>query len=271
MRLRLLDLTIPLLALLSFVQPSIAQDSAALDRFVGTWKEDESKRDLSGQPPLVFRQGAKNIEELRGGEVSPIVMQVVFDGKPYVVDGNASTAWRQLDANRFERRLTEDGKLVTVRTLTISGDGKTLTEKTDQTRVDGKPRSVTTVYQRLEGGNGLVGRWKAQSLKSTLPQERSIQRTGPNAIKLTTALGVGFTAALDGKPVQETGPGVITGTMRTARLAGDRTIAMTTMRNGKELSRTELTLSADGKTLTESQRSMAPNASGTSVSVFTKQ
>ena len=76
----------------------------------------------------------KSIEEVRGGEASPLVQQVVFDGKPQVIDGGSSMAWRQINPNTYERKRTENGKPLTTRTLTLSTDGKTLTEKTNQTR-----------------------------------------------------------------------------------------------------------------------------------------
>ena len=269
---------LPALAMLAFLAPSLMSSltfaqtpTGALARFVGTWIEDESKRDVSGQT-LIFRQGAKNVEELRGGVVSPLVQQVIFDGKPHVVDGPSSTEWTQVDANTYERKLTENGKLVTIRRLTLSADGKMLTEKTDQMRADGKPRSVTVIFQRVDGQKGLVGRWKAESLKSTVPAERRIERAGANGIKYTTALGQGFTATLDGKPAPNTGPGVITGTMSALRMIGDRTIQITISRNGKDSNRNDLVLSANGKTLIETSRSLAPNAgNAVSVLVFTKQ
>ena len=58
---------------------------------------------------------------------------------------------------RWAVKLTENGKLVTTRTLTLSADGKILTEKTDGMRADGKPRSQTAIYQRVDGQQGLVG------------------------------------------------------------------------------------------------------------------
>ncbi len=217
------------------------------------WKEDESKTKVSGVS-LVFREGAKSIEELRGGDVSPVAQPVIFDGKTQVIDADTSIAWRQSDANTYERKLTVNGKLVTTRTLTLSPDEKMLTEKTDQTRADGKPRTVTRVFQRADGQKGLVGRWMIQTLKSTHPFERHIERVGSNRIKYVDAVGVGFTATLDGNPVLVTGPSVITGTMQAVRLTGDRTIQITTSRNGKDLGRVELALSADGKSLTETDR-----------------
>ena len=97
----------------------------------------------------------------------------------------------------YERKLTgAKGELITTRTLTLSADGNTLTEKTDQTRTDGKPRSVTLTYQRADGQKGLIGRWKAQSYKSTVPAERYIERFGANGIKYTDAVGTTITAPL---------------------------------------------------------------------------
>jgi hypothetical protein len=98
----------------------LAQKSVTLDPFVGRWKEDVSKRTFAGDPPLVFQKGVKNIEEVRGSEVAPLVQQVIFDGKPEPFDRNLTVSWRQLDANTFERKLTEKGRLVATRTIRMS-------------------------------------------------------------------------------------------------------------------------------------------------------
>jgi hypothetical protein len=45
---------------------------------------------------------------------------VIFDGKPEPFDRNLTVSWRQLDANTFERKLTEKGRLVATRTIRMS-------------------------------------------------------------------------------------------------------------------------------------------------------
>jgi len=156
--------------------------------------------------------------------VSPSVQPVIFDGKAHAIDANTAVAWRQIDANTFERKLSNKDRLLSTRTIRISPDGKTLTWKVEGTRGDGKPRSVESRYQREGSGTGLVGRWKVVSTKSNPPSELHIERNGPSGINWTNELGNGVTMALDGKPATMTGPSIIAGTMQSARLTAERTL-----------------------------------------------
>ena len=122
-------------------------------KFVGTWKENASKRKISPATTLKFRRDAQgNLEEIRGSEARPLVQPVRFDGKPYSVDSSKNTiVWKQIDKTHFERTISENGKLLTTRRIQISDDGKMLTEDTERTLVDGAKEVVTWQYRRTTG------------------------------------------------------------------------------------------------------------------------
>jgi hypothetical protein len=73
-----------LLALVSSIA-CLAQSPPAtvIGKFVGTWKENESKRKIgSSTPGLRFRRAAgSQLEELRGPDERPLVESVNFDSK----------------------------------------------------------------------------------------------------------------------------------------------------------------------------------------------
>ena len=99
------------------------QDTAKLiSSLSGTWKEDESKRKLGSAPGLRFRATTSgDMEELRGPESKPMVQPVKFDGKTYPMDSGNSLSWKQIDANNFERRTFQNGKLLSVRRISHFG------------------------------------------------------------------------------------------------------------------------------------------------------
>jgi hypothetical protein len=103
--------------------------SAQNPKFIGTWRENEAKRQMGSGVPLRFQRSASGAtEELRGPEGKPLVQPVRFGNKAYAVDNSRNTIeWRQADANHFERRIYQDGNLLTIRRIAISVDGKTLT------------------------------------------------------------------------------------------------------------------------------------------------
>ena len=239
--------------------PLLAQGSP-LDRWVGVWTEDESKRKDHGQ--LIFQRDAKGgVEEVRGGEASPTIQPVIFDGKPrQTVTGN-TYLWKQADSRTFERTLTNKEGLVTTRRLRLSADGKTLTEEAEFKEVDAIV-TTTTTYQRASGdASGLVGRWELQSSKSSRPERVRYERAGTNALKVSSdSVGVTFTVAFDNKPVVVTGPFTIKGTTIAGKLVNERTIELTYARDGTVINRSTEVLSADGKIITATDFDAGPNA-----------
>lgn len=267
-------ITLGLSILFLFLSLASAATAASLDKFTGTWKENESKRKLGPLVALKFRLDAKgNLEELRGADARPLVQPVRFGAKAYTIDNSDnSIAWKQIDKTHFERTLFAAGKVLTVRHIKISDDGKTLTEVTDLTLTNGRKDVTTIEYHRTKGdGPGLPGVWQAVSLHSTIPAEIKYEAMGDH-LKMLDDRGVTFNVGLDGKPVEVTGPGVISGTMVAMKQSDPQTLEMAQSRQGVATGKTTMSISADGKVMTVTAINLAPDASHEpSVTVFDKQ
>jgi hypothetical protein len=269
-------LVLGILLVVATVAPALSQtttSATALDRFAGTWREDESRRQIGSMRHLIFRRSTAGfLEEERGSEARPTVQPVIFGGKPYKIESVNTIAWKQIDASRFERAIFGPAGLINTRRIGISLDGKTLTEAVDQKTNDGRPVTNTVVYQRMSGdAGGLVGRWKPLSVKSTRPAEVRFERAG-NALKFSDDIGGGYTLTLDDKPVAVNGLAVIAGSMIAATMADERTIETTSSRLGVVTARGTRTVSSDGKMLTVTVLNVGPNASTEpSVTVYVKQ
>jgi len=152
--------------------PAYSQSATAIDRFIGSWKEDESKAQLGSWAPLIFRPNAAGqLEEIVTGTSQ--TRPVVFDGQPRVVDPAAgrSVAWSQLDDRTF-RRVSSDknGHVYLTRTYRLSIDGRTLTEENAWSATEDGRRTEIDVWEREQGSSGLAGTWKIKSFKSDKPQ-----------------------------------------------------------------------------------------------------
>jgi hypothetical protein len=248
--------------------------ASVVGKVAGTSTLNEAKSKVQG-PPLIFRTSADGgLEEVRGSDVAPIVEPVHLDGKPYDIDGGATTlAWKQPGPNQFERTSSTKGQVVNTRHITISDGGKTLTQVTEGKLTDGTTSLVTIVYGRNSGdGSGLAGVWNAQSRHTNSPRQFTLSATGPNSLKLISRAGLTYTVTLDNKPVPVTGPGVISGVMTAMKQADGRTIASTDSRNGTVTANSTWKLSSDGKVLTVTDRQVGPNASKEpSVEIYDKQ
>jgi hypothetical protein len=264
---RLLALTL----VASFV--CLAQ-APSLGKFAGTWTEDESKRTFGSMETLKFRTDSKgNLEELRGADARPLVQPLHFDGKPYTIDASDnSIAWKQIDKTHFERKLLENGKLLTTREIQLSDDGKALTEVTSRTLNEGKKQVLTIKFHRTKGeGQGLAGIWQAESYHSTVPMQWKYEMMGDH-FKMVDNTGITLMLSPDGKPTAVTGPAVISGTMSALKPVSSDKLEIAQSRQGVTTGKLTLTLSGDGKVLTISAMNLAPHASPQpSVTVFRKQ
>jgi hypothetical protein len=246
----------------------------SLGKFAGTWTEDESKRSFGSTETLKFRADTKgNLEELRGADAKPLVQPVRFGEKPYTIDASTnSIAWKQIDKTHFERKLFDNGKLLTTREIQLSDDGKTLTEETARTLNGGKKQVITIRFHRTKGeGQGLAGIWQADSYHSTVPTQWTYSMMG-DQLMMVDSTGVTLMLSPDGKPSEVKGPAVISGTMAALKPVSSDKLDMIQSRQGVTTGKVTLTLSGDGKVLTLSAVNLAPHASAApSVTVFKKQ
>jgi hypothetical protein len=242
--------------------------SAQNPKFIGTWRENEAKRQIGATVPLRFQRSASGAtEELRGPEGKPLVQPVHFGNKAYAVDNSRNTIeWRQADGNHFERRIYQDGNLLSIRRIAISLDGKTLTEATERT-----PADVTTVvFKRVSGDTqGLIGIWQAASINTTKSPTLRVAAIGSNGLRLTDGRGVVESLTFDGKPTATTGPAVISGTMTAAKLINTTRIEVTNSRDGVVTGTVMLDLANDGKTLTRTSK--LASGGQASITVYDKQ
>ena len=260
---------------LAQAKPQGTVSGSPVSKFVGTWKEDLSKRQGELQGLTFRRSGNGGLEELRGSELKPLVQPVNFTGKPYAIDGSANTiAWKQIDQNRFERGLYTSGRLLNTRRLQLSVDGQSLTQETEAIGPSGQKIVNTIVFRRASGDKGLAGVWKPQSSKVSSPPEVTYEVVGGDRIKVTTtgANPTMVTAPLNNTAVPVVGDAVISGTMTAVRLVDASTLEFTNSREGTVTGKSVRTVSADGKLMTVTNTQLGPNASKEpQISVFVRQ
>jgi hypothetical protein len=198
-----------------------------LQKFAGVWMEDESKLKIGDAfGKLRFRQNGDGLEELRGPEVKPLVQSVKFGTKAYAIDGSTNTiAWKQIDSSHFERSIFNEGKLQNTRRIELSADGKALTEVTEVARPGEKKYQTTIAFQRISGGpQGLVGIWKAQSVKRVPAPTVRYELSGTDGLKVSEDFGGNarqYSVKMDNVPVAVVGKTIVSGTMTAFRVVDD--------------------------------------------------
>jgi hypothetical protein len=226
--------------------PAVAQNNA----WNGQWKADPASLKYMG-PQYKVTTDSSGYTVTRGSEVT----KVVCDGKPQKIEDTMTTCTKA--GSTYTLDVTRDGKHVRHTTVSLSADGKTRTSKSQITPADGtKPFTMTTVATRVSGTN-TDGVWKETKFGSSEDTGvLTIQVNGDSAKFKETDYPEPVTTKLDGTKTK-----LMDGTVA-LKLADPHTLKVT-YRDSKDKVRRENTfvLSADGKTITETDITPAPSES----------
>jgi hypothetical protein len=195
----------------------------------------------------------------RQGKPGP---KTICDGKPHKDPSDGAMVTCTKSGSGYLVDVNNKGKRTNKITVAVSADGKMITRRNEVFPDDGSsPYTTTNESKRISGGPGMNGEWKVVSFKET--QDKgilSIQVNGDMLAFKETDNDKPVTLKLDGTPVKFMG-----GTMA-AKMAGPHTMKVIyTGANGKMRRDNTFELSADGKTLTETD--ITPNPSPSTMSM----
>lgn len=241
-------LAIAAAVLASGIVQAAQSDKAADLPYAGTWKLNVAKSDF-GETTVTFAQtGSGEMQFTAAGQSYTFRV----DGKDYPALFGRTATWKQIDANTWETVNKQDGKPLSAETTRLSADGKILTVNAKGPIPAGGTFDQTVVYERVSGGPGLVGKWKTKNFATSAPTVLELVPSG--SVGLTVNIPdfkITSEVKFDGKDYPATGPGVPPGLTLAMQKTGPRSFDMTEKQNGKPLFKLSFTVSADGKTLTE--------------------
>jgi hypothetical protein len=162
--------------------------------------------------------------------------------------------WTQVNAATWQAayRKSDTGLALFTQVLALSPDGKTLTSTYKGTKPSGEAFEDATVFQRVSGTAGLAGTWKSAK----------VQISSPDTLQITAGKDDGLAFAIpaykmtadvkfDGKDYAVSGPTIPAGFTMALRRLDARSIELIQKVDGKVVYRDTMTVSADGKTLTD--------------------
>jgi hypothetical protein len=231
-------------ALLSLISASTL---AADDSFVGKWKFNPDKSQLTGLDYKIEDAGGGQYRFIFGDDVETVTL----DGKGHVTKFGDTWSIKTTGPSSWESTTKRDGKVTAKSKWTVSEDGQTFTSMDENMRPDGSTGRVEATLKRTNGTSGLVGSWESTSVKVLSPTSIEIakwQEDGYSRINPVYKERLNF--KLDGKEYAPTGPRVAKGTSVAAKKIDDHTMELTYKLKGKTIETDKLELSADGKTLT---------------------
>jgi hypothetical protein len=217
--------------------------------YAGKWKMNQAKSDF-GETTVTY-------EQLPSGEMQSTAdgqsYKFKLDGKDYPDPFGNTATWKSLSPTTWETTWKLNGKVLTTDTLTLSSDNKTLTINSKGTKPNGETIDDTIALQRVSGGPGLPGKWKTKNVKSSSPSTLELSPSGEDGLTFKVVdMGLTCESKLDGKDYPCTGPSMAPGWTVALAKTGARSFDMTVKMNGKDLYKVGYTVSANGKTLTES-------------------
>jgi hypothetical protein len=215
--------------------------------YVGKWKMNPAKSDF-GETTTTFEQLPSGEMQMTGGGQS---YKFKVDGKDYPAFFGTTASWKSLSPASWETTTKLNGKVLTTDTLTLSADGKTLTTNSTGTKPNGEKINDTAVSERVSGTSGLAGKWKTKNMKSASPSVLEFSQSGADGLTIKIVdMDLTCNAKLDGKDYPCSGPTLAPGW--TVAFNNDaKALDMNVKNNGKAVFKVSYSVSADGKTLTE--------------------
>ena len=226
---------------------------AAQPSFTGKWTLNLQKSQLTGQTFSIEKTASNTIHwEMQGFgyDFNP-------DGKEYPVPDGSTVVVLPTGPDTWDFTLSMHGKVTM--TVHIAAQGDSQTDVMRVIKPDGSTVEQTSTATRVSGGPGLLGKWKSTEVKGA-----------PTSMVIATKRKKGVTISypefqqvckgrFDGKDHTVTMAGAATKMTFVFEKTGANTLKVTTKLQGKLFYVDVLTLSEDGKTLTDEGNPVAAN------------
>lgn len=240
--------TVAILTLaLLIATPALAAQSA----FVGSWTFDAAQSDLAGGDWRIVPAADGRMRSSGGSTAS---YSFAIDGQENRTENGRLVAWTRLGPNAWRMTKKRDGVLVETTEMTLSSDGKSLTAVTLGKLPDQSDFRRTTVYRRQDQGDGLAGTWRAVSVDTGDTYDGYIISEASDGVmtwKIPTDHQV-IVGKFDGTELPILGPGLPPeGATLAVRVVSPRQASFTMKVAGQVSQHDTVTISPDGKTLTE--------------------
>jgi hypothetical protein len=218
----------------------------------GSWKADPASMKYDG-PAFSIATVSDGFTVTRGGVADP---KIVCDAGQNHMPNGVMTSCTTTD-NGYEVNSSKDGKPTTHVKISLSADGKTMTRRIVVFPAQGSTYTITTKAQRVSGGPGMAGDWKAMSFaESQDTGVLTIKVDGDSVAFKETDTDAPIVCKLDGTPMKTDGSTI------SIKPDGAQTLKVTyAAADGNVRRNNTFVLSADGTSVTETDVTPEPSAS----------
>jgi hypothetical protein len=224
---------------------------AASDPFIGTWKLNPSRSQLTDEMKVQALGANKYAFDFGGGKPIP----VVADGTDQPGNFGISLAVTVEGPHTWKVVRKKDGRLLISATWELSKDGSTLTDHFTGYQANGSMMRLDYVYMRSGGGSGFAGTWDSTKEKVNSAFEVQIRPYQDNGLSFVNpAQESTQNMEFDGKDYPNRGPNVVAGSASSGHRVNESTLEIADKMNGKITDTRQLKLSPNLKTLTMTVR-----------------
>jgi hypothetical protein len=225
--------------------PALAADNP----WVGTWTLDLSKSHFTGDT-FTYSKSANGMMHYSDGSIANFDFGI--DGKEYKTVYDRTTTWTAAGDNAWDTVMKANGKVLGKSHRELSSDGKTLTITGTGTRPDGTDFKDVTIYTRVTGTTGLIGKWRSTKVTISAPDSFVISAPSPGVMHWDIpAYKESVQGKFDGTDLPITGPNVPPGLTLAVKQVAPTKLSYVVKGNGKPDSYGIQTLAADGKSFTD--------------------
>jgi hypothetical protein len=237
---------------------------AADDPIVGDWKLNPQKSTLTDEMKVTGLGGNKYSFDFGDGSPETIVV----DGTDQPGNFGTTFAVTAVSPDEWRGERKKDGRVEIKGIWKLSKDGNTLHDDYTSIGDNGKTIHLVYVYERRGGGAGFAGDWVSTSEQVDtvyVVQVRPFEGDGLSII--SSSEGVTRNVKFDGRDYPTAGSGVKM--VSSAQRVNGSTVELTDKIGGKVVDTQEVSVSADGKTLTMTVH--VPGRSDPNVLVFDRE
>ena len=227
--------------------------SAAEANFSGTWKLNSQKSQLTGQTFTV----EKTASGMMHFDLQGFAYDFNADGKEYPTPDGSTVVVQAPDPTTWDFTYSMGGKVTMKYHITLQGDTQTIVMHVN--KPDGTVVEQTSTATRVSGGPGLLGKWKSTEVKGSATS-MVITTKGKNGVTVEyPEFQQVCKGRFDGKDHTVIQSGAASKFALVFERTGADALKITTKLQGKPIYTDTLTLSADGKTLTDDGNALSAN------------
>jgi len=225
---------------------------AADDPFVGKWKFNQEKSNMTGIQMKIEDLGDNKYKITMGGTSDTITAdgtdQPMQSGETEAITKQGPNTWKGVDKR--------DGKVTASFTETLSEDGNSLSVKGTTIKPDGSSSEYTGDFKRVGTGSGWAGTWRTSGVKYGVSSgEWDIEPYEGNGLTFKDrAYQETLSMKFDGKEYAKKGPDVSPGSTSSGKRLNARTLELTDKVKDKVTEHATYEISPDGQTLTITAR-----------------